>query len=61
MQIMSEANDLPPVTRGERVVAVLGLLAVILIGVICVDLATGGRVTGRITGPPAEGGGCVDC
>jgi type IV secretory pathway TrbD component len=68
MQVMSEANDspaeLPPVSGAERGMAVLGLLAAIVIGVVCLDLIFGGAITGaaaQAVNDLEPGGGCVDC
>jgi hypothetical protein len=58
-----------PVTRGERVAAVLGLVVLAALALVCIDLATGGKLSSRIGGVPAssttEGDGadppCADC
>ena len=57
-----------PVTRGERVAAVVGLLVLAALALVCIDLATGGKLSARVGGVPAsstaEGGGaepCADC
>ncbi len=57
-----------PVTKGERVAAVVGLLVLAALALVCIDLATGGKLTARVGGVPAssttEGDGiepCADC
>lgn len=62
-QVMSEANDLPPVTGAERLMGFFGLVAAVVIAFVCIDLATGGRITGAASRTLADAnvGGCVDC
>ena len=58
-----------PVTRGEKVAAVVGLLVLAALALVCIDLATGGKLSSRVGGVPAssttEGDGleapCADC
>jgi hypothetical protein len=61
---MSEANDLAPVSGAERAMAAVGLLAAVVIGVICLDLIFGGAISGAAVtavNDAAPAGGCVDC
>lgn len=59
-----------PVTRGEKIAAVVGLLVLGALALVCIDLATGGKLSARIGTVPAssttEGDGiteppCADC
>lgn len=60
-----------PVTRGEKVAAVVGLVVLAALALVCIDLATGGKLSSRIGTVPAasrtEGEGldpeqaCADC
>jgi hypothetical protein len=62
-----EAPDLEriPVTKGERVAAVVGLAVLAVLALICVDLATGGKLSSRIGTVPAasttDGEPCAEC
>lgn len=47
------------VSGGERVAAVLGMAAALVLLLICVDLASGGALSG-LAGKRAEGG-CDGC
>jgi len=53
------------VTKGERVAAVVGLLVLAALALICIDLATGGAISGRIGTVPAASTlpdqPCADC
>ena len=51
-----------PLTRGEKVAGWVGLAVVLVLGLICFDLATGGKITARFAAPakPAEQP-CEDC
>ena len=52
-------------TLGERAAGVAGVLAALVILVVCLDLACDGALLGWVGVPKAsqapEGGGCVDC
>lgn len=43
-----------PVTRGEKIAAVVGLLVLAALALVCVDLATGGKLSARVGGVPAS-------
>lgn len=58
-----DTNESPPgepVTRGERLGAIVGLISAIAIGFICFDLMTGGALTARLT-RTSEGSDPGDC
>lgn len=46
----SPADQAPPVTSGERVLAVVALGFALLIALIGVDMLTGGKLTGMLPG-----------
>lgn len=69
MAAMETEEDQPEVTAGERAAGVAGAVCGLLILAVCVDLATGGRLSGAIMrrggpgepaspGTPGAGGGC---
>lgn len=49
-----------PVTRGERLGAVIGLISAAVIGLICLDLMTGGALSARFS-RTSEGDNPDDC
>ena len=51
------STELQPVSTGERLAAVLGILAGAFILAVCLDMALGGKLSGRLS---RECGGCGD-
>ncbi len=56
-QTSGQGTEEVPVTRGERVAGVAGVVCGVLIILVCVDLASGGRVSGALSRRPAAAAG----
>ena len=54
-------DDEPLTSLGERAAGVAGFLVACVLGLIALDMITGGAISGLFAGAKPEGGGCADC
>jgi hypothetical protein len=56
-QAQEHAGDGGQVTAGERIAAAAGILCGLAITAVCIDLASGGRISDALSRRPAEAAG----